>query len=136
MVSYYNPLAMYRHQQQNTQYTPGTAGWYPQTTQQYLPTCMGDVEPHSVGTHWPTPETHKYLTSHHPAFTSEWPQDCNHFQPSPPISEVSSPGGEGLTPPGGMMVTQRPHPIRSPYEWMKKTSYQSQPNPGEFLYTS
>lgn len=71
---------MYRHQQQNTQYTPGTAGWYPQTTQQYLPTCMGDVEPHSVGTHWPTPETHKYLTSHHPAFTSEWPQDCNHFQ--------------------------------------------------------
>lgn len=53
------------------------------------------------------------------------------LQPSPPISEVSSPGGEGLTPPGGMMVSHRPHPPRSPYEWMKKTTYQSQPNPGE-----
>ncbi|KAL0272809.1 UNVERIFIED_CONTAM: hypothetical protein PYX00_005643 [Menopon gallinae] len=131
MVSYYNPLAMYRHQQQSAQYSPGTAGWYPQATQQYLPPCMGEVEAHSVGSPWSSAETHKYLT-HHPAFTSEWPQDSNHFQqPSPPISEVSSPGVEGLTPSTGAMVSQRPHPARSPYEWMKKASYQSQPNPGK-----
>ena len=82
MVSYYNPLVMYRHQQQSAQYSAGTAGWYPQTTQQYLPTCMsgGEVEPHAVGTHWHTPDSHKYLTSHHPSFSPEWAQDCNHFQ--------------------------------------------------------
>ncbi|EEB10664.1 Antennapedia, putative [Pediculus humanus corporis] len=134
MVSYYNPLVMYRHQQQSAQYSAGTAGWYPQTTQQYLPTCMsgGEVEPHAVGTHWHTPDSHKYLTSHHPSFSPEWAQDCNHFQqPSPPISEVSSPGGEGLTSPNGLLMNQRPNSVRSPYEWMKKTTYQSQPNPGK-----
>lgn len=81
MVSYYNPLAMYRHQQQSAQYSPGTAGWYPQASQQYLPPCMGEVEPHAVGSPWSSAETHKYL-SHHPAFSSDWPQDSNHFQVS------------------------------------------------------
>ena len=27
-------------------------------------------------------------------------------------------------------LTSRPAPVKSPYEWMKKTSYQTQPNPG------
>lgn len=53
-------------------------------------------------------------------------------QPSPPMSEVSSPGAEGLSPAGAMQV-QRPVPSRSPYEWMKKPSYQNQSNPGKCL---
>lgn len=66
--------------------------------------------------------------------------------PSPPItvnsgcSEMSSPGitnsggsgiGNGSTSPhlgNGNNNTPRP---KSPYEWMKKTSYQSQPTPGK-----
>lgn len=52
--------------------------------------------------------------------------------PSPPItvsgSDMSSPGA-----PNGSSSPQlhsRPTPVKSPYEWMKKPSYQSQPNPG------
>lgn len=82
MVSYYNPLSMYR-QQPTAQYSPGTPAWYPQNPQQYLPPCMGEVESHPAGAHWSPVETHKYFTSHHPAFGAEWPgQDCNHFQVS------------------------------------------------------
>lgn len=53
--------------------------------------------------------------------------------PSPPItvsgSDMSSPGA-----PNGSSSPQlhsRPTPVKSPYEWMKKPSYQSQPNPGK-----
>lgn len=55
--------------------------------------------------------------------------------PSPPItvsgSDMSSPGA-----PNGSSSPQlhsRPTPVKSPYEWMKKPSYQSQPNPGKKL---
>ncbi|XP_031829008.1 homeotic protein caudal isoform X2 [Nomia melanderi] len=67
-------------------------------------------------------------------------------EPSPPItvsgSEISNPGTPS-TPPANNnnnSITAnnnnnttpiRPTQIRSPYEWMKKTSYQSQPNPGK-----
>lgn len=78
MVSYYNPLSMYR-QQPTAQYSPGTPGWYPQSTQQYLPPCMGEMESHPAGAPWSSVETHKYFAPHHPAFPSEWTQDC-HFQ--------------------------------------------------------
>lgn len=52
--------------------------------------------------------------------------------PSPPItvsgSDMSSPGA-----PNGSSSPHhsRPTPVKSPYEWMKKPSYQSQPNPGK-----
>ncbi|XP_043256253.1 homeobox protein CDX-1-like [Colletes gigas] len=66
-------------------------------------------------------------------------------EPSPPItvsgSEISNPGTPS-TPPSNNNNTitannnntttpMRPTQMRSPYEWMKKTSYQSQPNPGK-----
>ncbi|XP_029036045.1 homeobox protein CHOX-CAD [Osmia bicornis bicornis] len=71
-------------------------------------------------------------------------------EPSPPItvsgSEISNPGTPS-TPPANNnnnsttnnnnnnnnnnTTPMRPAQIRSPYEWMKKTSYQSQPNPGK-----
>lgn len=57
--------------------------------------------------------------------------------PSPPItvsgSEMSSPGGQSgnLSPPQQIGNNPRPPPARSPYEWIKKTSYQIQPNPGK-----
>jgi homeobox protein CDX len=52
--------------------------------------------------------------------------------PSPPItvsgSDMSSPGApNGSSSP---QITTRPTPVKSPFEWMKKPSYQSQPNPG------
>lgn len=54
--------------------------------------------------------------------------------PSPPAtihsgSDMSSPGaiGPGSSSP---QIPSRPTPVKSPYEWMKKPSYQSQPNPG------
>lgn len=59
--------------------------------------------------------------------------------PSPPItvsgSEMSSPGGQSghMSPPQPLGVNPRPPPARSPYEWIKKTSYQSQPNPGKIF---
>ena len=69
-------------------------------------------------------------------------------EPSPPItvsgSEISNPGTP-TTPPASNnnnsitannnnpnnTTPMRPVQVRSPYEWMKKTSYQSQPNPGK-----
>lgn len=53
--------------------------------------------------------------------------------PSPPItvsgSDMSSPGApNGASSP---QLHSRPTPVKSPYEWMKKPSYQSQPNPGK-----
>ncbi|XP_043478038.1 homeobox protein CDX-1 [Leptopilina heterotoma] len=66
-------------------------------------------------------------------------------EPSPPItisgSEISSPGTPATPPANNNSVTAinnngsttpiRPGQIRSPYEWMKKPSYQTQPNPGK-----
>lgn len=57
--------------------------------------------------------------------------------PSPPItvsgSDMSSPGApNGSSSPH---LHSRPTPVKSPYEWMKKPSYQSQPNPGKNFET-
>jgi homeobox protein CDX len=54
--------------------------------------------------------------------------------PSPPVtvhsgSDMSSPGASG--PSSSPQINSRPTPVKSPYEWMKKPSYQSQPNPGK-----
>ena len=151
---------MYRHQQQATASTGGppqfhhpassAASWYsppagyqpshhhqvpPPPLQQY-PNCVQE-EQQSAG-----PWHHH----HHHMFQPEWPPDFGNGPgmlpaaavledpqlPSPPItvssSELSSPGAVAgsLTPP-----KQGVRPARSPYEWMKKPSYQSQSNPGE-----
>ncbi|XP_050077873.1 homeotic protein caudal isoform X2 [Anopheles maculipalpis] len=59
--------------------------------------------------------------------------DGLHSIPSPPItvsgSDMSSPGAP--TGSSSPQITPRPTPVKSPYEWMKKQSYQSQPNPGK-----
>lgn len=54
--------------------------------------------------------------------------------PSPPAtvhsgSDMSSPGATH-GPSSSPQIPSRPTPVKSPYEWMKKPSYQSQPNPG------
>ncbi|XP_059618262.1 homeotic protein caudal isoform X2 [Phlebotomus argentipes] len=53
--------------------------------------------------------------------------------PSPPItvsgSEMSSPGAANGA--GSPHTASRPTPAKSPYEWMKKSSYQNQTNPGK-----
>lgn len=56
--------------------------------------------------------------------------------PSPPVtvhsgSDMSSPGASG--PSSSPQIPSRPTPVKSPYEWMKKPSYQSQPNPGKIF---
>jgi len=162
MVSYYNPLAMYRHQQQTTAAASGppqfhhptspAATWYappagyqhshhhqvPPPLQQY-PSCEQE-EQQGAGT-W---------HHHHPMLQHEWStHDFGNAAgmlptsaaledpqlPSPPItvssSELSSPGavGDSIT----SQLASRPVPVRSPYEWMKKPSYQSQPNPGQMI---
>lgn len=152
---------MYRHQQQTTAAASGppqfhhptspAATWYapptgyqhshhhqvPPPLQQY-PSCVQE-EQQGAGT-W-----HHH---HHPMLQHEWStHDFGNAAgilpssaaledpqlPSPPItvssSELSSPGavGESIT----SQLASRPVPVRSPYEWMKKPSYQSQPNPGK-----
>ena len=72
--------------------------------------------------------------SHHPnANNSEHINDGLHSLPSPPItvsgSDMSSPGAPN-GPSSPHNNTNRPSPVKSPYEWMKKPSYQNQPNPG------
>ncbi len=55
--------------------------------------------------------------------------------PSPPVtvsgSEVSSPGitNESASP----QTSLRPTSVKSPFEWMKKPSYQNQPNTGKLF---
>lgn len=74
------------------------------------------------------------------------PEDLNNVPPSPPItvnsgcSEMSSPsitngGGSALNDSSSPRNSSasRPPNSKSPYEWMKKQSYQSQPSSG--LYT-
>lgn len=151
---------MYRHQQQATASTGGppqfhhpassAASWYsppagyqpshhhqvpPPPLQQY-PNCVQEEQQSASPWHH----------HHHHVFQPEWPPDFGNGPgmlpaaavledpqlPSPPItvssSELSSPGAVAgsLTPP-----QQGVRPARSPYEWMKKPSYQSQSNPGE-----
>ena len=167
MVSYYNPLSMYRHQQPTS--APGgppqfhhpspAATWYgtpagyqsshhhqvppPPPLQQY-PNCVQDEQQgawhHHHHHHMFQPE---WASSGAPDFASPPGMLQNHQSlstgledpqlPSPPItvssSELSSPGAVGgsVTPP---QHAARPISVRSPFEWMKKPSYQNQPNPG------
>lgn len=100
---------------------------------------------------------HHHLHHHHHASNagsaSEHLNDGLQSIPSPPItvsgSEMSSPGGGGVN--GGSaahngihgagggggggsasphQMSMRPGPVKSPFEWIKRTSYQNQTNPG------
>lgn len=144
MVSYYNPTAMYRHQQaiNNTttdQFHTGTPmhSWYPgyhphQGGQMAAgPTyCMQEEQ---MWAH-PTHQTMFHNADYHDFVAHSSMQQhqlLKHGQqlPSPSItvseSEISSPGGDGenITPPQNQT---RPTPARSPFEWIKKSSYQVQ----------
>lgn len=112
--------------------------------------CMHQDEQQMMGWHHPaTAHTHggmfhhqefqEYVGAHNMMpLQQHQHQLVDHHEsqlPSPPItvsgSDMSSPGGGGggtVTPP---QPQTRPVPVRSPFEWIKKTSYQSQPNPGK-----
>lgn len=151
MVSYYGQTAMYRHQQQisaaNGPFQAGSAmsGWYPgyhpqsgQLAAAPASYCMQDEQqmwhhhtghPHNLFQH----EFQEFMHSGIPGLQhAQNTMDPESQLPSPPItvsgSDMSSPGAQSgtLSP----HQNQRPAPARSPYEWIKKTSYQSQPNPG------
>ncbi|RZF46960.1 hypothetical protein LSTR_LSTR011228 [Laodelphax striatellus] len=158
MVSYYSIGTMYHHGQQPT------TTWYPpsyrhQPQQQFL-SCMHDIGtdqgPQWMGTSHG--HTHHRPPPHMPPppmFPQEWTppggacQDTptvmdphqhhhhHHLLPSPPITEMSSPGppASGLTPPvpqRGAASTSPPQG-RSPFDWMKKSTsvYHTQPTPGK-----
>lgn len=59
-----------------------------------------------------------------------------HHLPSPPItvsgSDMSSPDGQNrnISPPQ-LVANSKPSAQRSPYGWIRKNSYQREPNPGE-----
>lgn len=139
--------SMYRHHQGSAGYpTPGS--WYGNPyhhQQQQFLSCMHDTPEQT------TPWSHHH--HHHHMFQS--PQDWGmtdlvnggtptvqqnstheppeHILPSPPItisgSEISSPGvGNGSSSPQQL---PRPPSSRSPYEWMKKSSFTNvTPTPG------
>ncbi|XP_054263525.1 homeobox protein CDX-1-like isoform X2 [Macrosteles quadrilineatus] len=114
---YYNPL-MYRGQQSPV-VPQGYTGWYPpgyhQPQQQFL-SCMHDAGEQQ----W----------SHHHFSPGDWSVEPESILPSPSVTVQSTSGGSELSSPG-LPQNPRPPPARSPYEWMRKPSYQSQPNPGK-----
>jgi homeobox protein CDX len=80
-----------------------------------------------------TSNTHNH--NHNTNNANEHINDGLQSIPSPPItvsgSDMSSPGApNGSSSP---QITSRPTPVKSPFEWMKKPSYQSQPNPGKIF---
>lgn len=157
MVSYFNHMAMYR--QQNAMVPPQTqfhqtgtppGSWYPYAAHHTPPqhqqffNCMqeGPGEQHGSWHHsvfghqqelfeqYQLPYGGQRAALAVEAVTSAEPEE---ILPSPPISssELSSPGAAGtVTPPHHQHGTCRPPPVRSPYDWITKPSYQSQPNPG------
>lgn len=115
MVSYVNPLAMY--QGKGGQYS---SSWY-------------NVQQQSF-------EEPQWCTWNGPPTAPEWPSDPYYFKREPgerDIGEMPSPARGDMASPGqgspGSRPSHPPAPSRSPYEWMKKPSYQSQPNPGLYF---
>ncbi|XP_050298834.1 homeobox protein CHOX-CAD isoform X2 [Anthonomus grandis grandis] len=149
MVSYYN--SMYRQQPApNGHFHQGNNhmhSWYPAGYHQgaqinappaaYLPQEEPQMWHHQHGHGiFPHNEFPDFVHTGIPPLQPH--ADPEHQLPSPPItlsgsSELSSPGGQSgnISPPQALGGNPRPPPARSPYEWIKKTSYQSQPNPGK-----
>ncbi|XP_072383570.1 uncharacterized protein [Diabrotica undecimpunctata] len=151
MVSYYGQSAGMYHQQQisgnghfqtNSSMHPWYATGYRQTPQ------LGSAPP---GAYCEDQQMWHHHPAHHSVFQHDIPDflhsgipmlqhpqhqlDPESQLPSPPItgSDISSPGGQSgnISPHNNHAHQSRPTPARSPYEWIKKTSYQSQPNPGK-----
>ncbi|CAH1173800.1 unnamed protein product [Phaedon cochleariae] len=163
MVSYYGQSSsMYRHQQQitpnghfqaNNPMHSWYAGYHHQSPQLAAPTVgYGAQEDQQMWHHHPAHPAHAVFQHDYSDFIHSGIQGLQHVQhhhvdpdnqlPSPPItvsgSDMSSPGGQSgnISPHHHQNHTQnRPPPARSPYEWIKKTSYNSQPNPGELCKT-
>lgn len=113
MVNYVNPLAMY--QGKSGQYGAGWYSWQPQNF-----------------------EDQQWCTWNGAPAAGEWAADSHHFKREPgerDVAEIPSPArGDQVSPEEGSpgaRHSQPPAPTRSPFEWMKKPSYQSQPNPGK-----
>nr|XP_018904628.1 PREDICTED: homeotic protein caudal [Bemisia tabaci] len=133
--------SMYRHHQ-NPSYPPA-GGWYsnPYHQQQQFLSCMHESSEQTApwGHHhhmFQSPQDWGVTTVSDLVNVNVGPQAASHEEhilPSPPItvsgSEISSPGTvNGSSSP----QLPRPPPPRSPYEWMKKSSFQnSTPNPGK-----
>lgn len=159
MVSYYSPAAMYRHQQQisapngHFQANSPMHSWY---TGYHQSPQIGTAPPTSYCVQEEQQMWHHHPTHPHSVFQHDF-QDFVHSGipplqhpqhqadpesqlPSPPItvsgSDMSSPGGQSgnISPHQSHGQNTRPPPARSPYEWIKKTSYQSQPNPGKYFF--
>lgn len=115
MVNYVNPLAMY--QGKSGQYGGGWYGWQHQNF-----------------------EEQQWCTWNGAPAGGEWAPDPHHFPKREPgdreITDIPSPARGDLASPGegspGSRPAQPPAPPRSPYEWMKKPNYQTQPNPGTY----
>lgn len=115
MVNYVNPLAMY--QGKGGQYGSGWYGWQHQNFEEQQ-WCAWNGAP--TGGEW----------SSDPQFPKREPGEREIADmPSPARGDLASPG-EGSP---GSRPSQPPAPPRSPYEWMKKPNYQTQPNPGTYL---
>lgn len=113
----------------------------PPPTAQTSSYCMQDEQ--NLWHHHPHPQAPAvfHAADYHSEFIPL--QQQQQELPSPPItvsggSEMSSPGGGGgggntgnVSPP---QAHSRPVPVRSPYEWMSKSSYQTQPNPGKWCF--
>ncbi|XP_060800620.1 homeobox protein CDX-1 isoform X1 [Amyelois transitella] len=112
MVNYVNPLAMY--QSKGGQYGGGWYGWQTQNFEEQQ-WCAWNGAPAG----------------------GEWAPDPHHFPKREPgerdIVDIPSPARGDLVSPSesspGSRPSQPPAPSRSPYEWMKKPNYQTQPNP-------
>ncbi|XP_050342235.1 homeobox protein CDX-1 isoform X2 [Nymphalis io] len=114
MVNYVNSLAMY--QGKGGQY--GAGGWYGWQHQNFEDQqwCAWNGTP--AGGEWPAhPDPHHFKRE---------PGERDIAQmPSPARGDLASPGSSGSRP------SQPPANSTSPYQWMKKQSYQTQPNPGK-----
>lgn len=144
---------MYRHQQA---VTTTTAQFHPSPAAAAMHSWYSGYHPQGgqIPGSGPTPTycmQEEQIWHHHPAHSQpmfhpeyhdfvgmqQQPHVLEQGQlPSPPItvsgSDMSSPGGGGnVSPPH---TQARPAPVRSPFEWIKKTSYQTQPNPGKLIY--
>lgn len=109
-------------------YTPHLFQSSPDWAHENFPGPQNGLPPpgSSVGLH--------HLNQHHVHNSDHITEGLQNL-PSPPVtvsgSEVSSPGitNESASP----QTSLRPTSVKSPFEWMKKPSYQNQPNTGESI---
>lgn len=152
MVSYYNQMALAAYNQKSNLPYSSSQPWYPNYHQPH--NAFTDSEnthamyysnPHMFHQASPDWTADNYPASHpsilqasqaaiqlnHHAANNDHINDGINSVPSPPItvagSEMSSPGAPNSN---GSPHNPRPTPAKSPYEWIKKTSYQHQLNPG------